>query len=129
MKELKFFICKICGNQADMIYSSGAVPVCCGEPMTGPVANTVEASHEKHIPVVAVEGDTVTVKVGSAVHPMVPEHYIEWIVLQTEQGVQRRLLQAGQQPEARFALVKGDKAVAAYAYCNLHGLWKTVIKL
>jgi superoxide reductase len=128
VKEPKFYLCEICGNLAGMVVSSGVVPVCCGQPMTELVANTVEASYEKHLPAVAVEGNIVTVQVGSTLHPMVPEHYIEWIVLQTEQGVQRRSLQPGQIPKVEFALVEGDRPVAAYEYCNLHGLWKTAVE-
>ena len=79
---------------------------------------------EKHVPVVTREGDTVTVKVGSVEHPMLEAHYIKWIALQTEKGVQFRRLSPGDKPEAVFALVPGDTPIAAFEYCNLHGLWK-----
>jgi superoxide reductase len=124
MKEQKFFICKICGNLVAMINSSGAKMVCCGQEMTELTPNTVEASHEKHLPVVKVEGNTVTVKVGSVPHPMTEEHLIQWIFLKTKRGGQRKALKAGEAPEAVFTLVD-DAPYAAYAYCNLHGLWKT----
>ena len=124
--EFRFYICKHCGNIIGMIHSSGVPVVCCGEPMVPLAPNTVDASQEKHLPVMKVEGDRVTVTVGSVAHPMLPEHHIEWIYLQTEQGGQRKCLQAGDAPEAVFALAN-DKPVAAYAYCNLHGLWMTKI--
>lgn len=124
MREVKFFICKHCGNLVGMIHDSGVPLVCCGENMAELVANTVDAAKEKHVPVVAIDGDIVTVKVGSVPHPMLPEHYIQWIYLLTEQGGERKILKPGDAPEAVFALTPGDKFIAAYEYCNLHGLWK-----
>lgn len=125
MCEIGFFICKHCGNLIGMIHNSGVPIVCCGENMTQLVPNTVDASNEKHVPVVTVDGDTVKVAVGSVPHPMVPEHFIQWVYLHTEQGAQRKCLKPGDAPEAVFSLTPGDKPVAAYEYCNLHGLWKT----
>ncbi|HHU84695.1 MAG TPA: desulfoferrodoxin [Clostridiales bacterium] len=122
----KFFICRRCGNLIGMVHDAGIPIVCCGEKMEALVANTVEASGEKHVPVATVEGDTVKVNVGSVDHPMIPEHLIEWIYLETENGGQRKVLKAGDKPNVSFCL-GGDKAVAVYAYCNLHGLWKTEI--
>ncbi len=124
MKDLKFFICKHCGNLIEMISPSGVSVVCCGEPMTELKPNTVEASVEKHLPVVKVEGDTVRAEIGSAPHPMTEQHYIQWISLLTDAGTQRKWLKPGDEPKAEFAL-SGEKAVAVYGYCNLHGLWKT----
>lgn len=118
----KFYICRHCGNIIGMIKSSGVPVFCCGEKMQQLTPNSVEASGEKHIPVVTVEGDKIKVSVGSAEHPMLAEHFIEWIYVQTEKGGQRKSLNAGDAPAAEFALA-GDKAVAVYAYCNLHGLW------
>lgn len=123
--EKKFFICKHCGNLVGIIESSGAPMICCGEKMTELVPNTVEASAEKHLPVIEVSGSKVTVKVGSVPHPMTPEHHIAWIFVQTQEGGQRKCLAADGEPKAEFALTASDKPVAAYAYCNLHGLWKT----
>ena len=125
MKE-KFLLCKHCGNLVGKIVDSGVREVCCGDPMAELVPNTVDASQEKHLPVAEVDGDKVKVQVGSAPHPMLPEHYITWIYLQTANGGQRKALKPGDQPEASFMLVE-DKPVAVYAYCNLHGLWKTVL--
>ena len=124
MCDNKFYICRHCGNIIGLIHDSGVPVICCGEEMQQLTPNTVEASTEKHLPVVSVSGDTVKVAVGSVPHPMTAEHSIQWIYLQTEHGGQRKCLHPGDAPEVRFAL-DGDKAVAAYAYCNLHGLWKT----
>ncbi|QHI71092.1 desulfoferrodoxin family protein [Aminipila terrae] len=128
MSEKKFFVCKHCGNLVEMIKSSGAPMVCCGEKMTELEANTVDASFEKHIPVVTVGGNTVVAKVGSVEHPMVEEHYIEWLYLLTSKGAQRKNLSPGEKPEAEFALAQGETPLAVFAYCNLHGLWKSEIK-
>lgn len=98
--------------------------MCCGQKMTELIPGTTEASAEKHIPVYQVENGIVTVRVGSADHPMLPEHYIEWISLQTKQGNQRKVLHPGDEPKACFALCEGDEVEAVYAYCNLHSLWK-----
>jgi len=125
-KEHKFFICRKCGNLVGLINSGAGELVCCGEPMEELVANTVEASREKHLPVVSVNGNEVAVEVGSVEHPMADEHFIMWIYLQTKSGGQRKKLDPGMKPTATFALAE-DEAVAAFAYCNLHGLWKTAI--
>lgn len=126
MKKVKFFICAHCGNQVQVIHDAGVPMMCCGQKMQELVPNTVEASGEKHLPVVSVDGDLVKVAVGSVEHPMLDVHSIEWIWLQTENGGQRKDLVPGQAPVAVFHL-NGEKPVAAYAYCNLHGLWKTDI--
>ncbi|NLJ57694.1 MAG: desulfoferrodoxin FeS4 iron-binding domain-containing protein [Tissierellia bacterium] len=120
----KFFICETCGNLVELVLKGGGTLVCCGNEMKELVGNTEEASYEKHIPEVKVEGNKVTVQVGSEIHPMIEEHYIQFIYLVTELGTQRVCLQPGEEPIAEFALVEGDKALAAYEYCNLHGLWK-----
>jgi superoxide reductase len=126
--DQKFFICKHCGNIVGMIKASGVPLVCCGENMDELVANKTDASVEKHVPEVIVEGNKVTVKVGSAEHPMVPEHFIEWICLNTTEGRQRKALKAGQKPEAVFYIADGEKATEAYSYCNLHSLWVKEVK-
>lgn len=124
--EKKFYICKHCGNLIEMVHNAGVPVMCCGEKMQELVPNTVEASGEKHVPVVEAEGNKVVVKVGSVAHPMIPEHSIQWVYLLTDQGCQRKELKPGEAPEAAFVL-EGEKAIAAYAYCNLHGLWMTEI--
>ena len=120
----KFFRCEHCGNFVGVITDAGVPMICCGEPMKEVVANTTDAATEKHVPVVEVNGDTLTAKVGSVTHPMEDAHYIQWITLQTKQGSQIKYLQPGQAPKADFALTEGDEVVAVFAYCNLHGLWK-----
>ena len=126
MKEQKFYVCERCGNIVGMIHDSGVNPVCCGQKMSRLEAGTVEASREKHVPVVTREGNTVKVAVGSVAHPMSEEHSITWIYLQTTKGGQRKALSPGEAPEVSFAL-SDEEPVAAYAYCNLHGLWKADI--
>lgn len=122
----KFFICEQCGNLIGMINDSGVPMMCCGEEMRKLEPGVVEASHEKHIPVVTVDGNIVTVTIGSVEHPMVEEHHIVWVYLQTDRGGQRKCLEVGKKPTVNFALAD-EKPVAAYAYCNIHGLWKTEI--
>ena len=122
----KFYICRHCGNQIEMVHSAGVPVFCCGQKMEELVPNTVEASGEKHLPVVKQEGDILTVEVGSVEHPMLDAHYIQWIYLETEQGGMRVDLKPGEKPAALFNLA-GQKPVAAYAYCNLHGLWMTKV--
>lgn len=123
MKQ-KFFICSHCGNIVAFAKNQGVPVLCCGQKMQEIVPGTVEASGEKHIPVYTVEDNIVTVMVGSVEHPMLPEHYIEWISLETNMGNQRKELNPGDKPVAKFALLPGEEVVAAYAYCNLHSLWK-----
>ena len=123
MKE-KFYICRRCGNLIGKITDSGVPVVCCGQKMEALVPNTVEASSEKHLPFVTVKDGAINVNVGSVNHPMVPEHYIEWVYLQTETGGQRKAFKPGDEPNVTFCL-NGEKAIAVYAYCNLHGLWMT----
>lgn len=122
--ELKFFRCEHCGNIIEMVEDKGVPVVCCGQRMTELVAGTSDGAREKHVPVYEVKDNIVHVKVGEVAHPMIPEHYIEWIVLQTKNGVQRKELNPVDKPEACFALCDGDEVEAVYAYCNLHGLWK-----
>ena len=120
---MKFYICKHCGNIVAYVTDKNVPVSCCGEKMEEIVPGTVDASKEKHIPVISVDGNKVHVTVGSVEHPMTPEHFIEWVAIQTEQGNQRKMLKAGDAPKLKFALVDGDKLKAVYAYCNLHGLW------
>ncbi|MGN0780885.1 MAG: desulfoferrodoxin family protein [Christensenellales bacterium] len=122
--EQRFFICKHCGNIVAMVKSSGVPIMCCGEKMSEIVPGTMDASKEKHVPVYTIEGNTVNVAVGSVLHPMQPEHYIEWVSLQTRSGNQRKQLEPNEEPKVSFAITDGDEVVAVYAYCNLHGLWK-----
>ena len=120
----KFYVCETCKNLIGVVQASGVPMVCCGKPMTLLNANTVDASQEKHTPAVKVNGDTVEVVVGDVLHPMLAEHYIQWIYLKTDKGGQIKYLKPEEAPAATFTLC-GEKAVAVYEYCNLHGLWKT----
>ena len=122
--EQRFFICKHCGNIVAMVKSSGVPIMCCGEKMSEIVPGTMDASKEKHVPVYTIEGNTVNVAVGSVLHPMQPEHYIEWVSLQTRSGNQRKQLEPNDEPKVSFAITDGDEVVAVYASCNLHGNWK-----
>jgi superoxide reductase len=123
---MNLFICKHCGNMAGLLINSGVPMECCGESMTEIVPNTVEASTEKHLPVATVSGGNVTVEVGTTHHPMESGHYIEFVYVQTKNGGQRKILKAGDEPKAEFVFLN-DTPLAVYAYCNLHGLWKTEI--
>lgn len=122
--ELKFYRCAHCGNIIAFVKASGVPVVCCGEKMQQLIPGTTDAAVEKHVPVYTVEGNIVKVKVGSVAHPMLEEHSIEWIALQTNKGNQRKLLKPGEAPEACFCLCEGEEVEAVYEYCNLHGLWK-----
>ena len=122
--ELKFFRCNHCGNIIVKIKDSSVPVVCCGENMQELVPGTTDAAVEKHLPVYEVNGSSVSVTVGSVLHPMLPEHSINWICLQTNKGFQLKYLNRGEEPKAVFALADGEKVEAVYEYCNLHGLWK-----
>ena len=123
MKQ-QFFICKHCGNIIAYVKDSGVRVSCCGEEMKELIPGTTDAAREKHVPVYSVENGTVSVNVGEIDHPMLAEHYIEWVSLQTKFGNQRKQLKPGDAPSVTFALTDGDEVEAVYAYCNLHGLWK-----
>ena len=121
---MKFYICEHCGKMVALVKESGVPVMCCGQKMTEIIPGTTDAAVEKHVPVYTVENNIVHVKVGEVEHPMTPEHFIEWVSIQTNQGNQRKALKPGDQPEICFALCDGDEVEAVYAYCNLHGLWK-----
>ena len=124
---MRFLKCKKCGVIVGVIQEPVEGEPFCGGDLEELIPNTVDAAAEKHVPVIAADGQTVTVTIGSVDHPMIPEHYIQWIALETKQGMQRKTLSPGDAPSKSFALADGDAAVAAYAYCNLHGLWKAEI--
>ena len=123
--EMRFYKCRHCGQIVAIVKKTNAKLVCCGDEMEEILPASVDASFEKHVPVYKVEGNIVTVRVGSVDHPMIPEHYIEWVALETKFGNQRKKLNPNDKPVVQFALVDGDEVVAAYAYCNLHGLWRS----
>jgi len=120
---LEVYRCAICGNVVEVLHTGVGRLVCCGQPMSLLAENTVEASREKHLPVIEAVPGGVRVKVGSVPHPMEEKHYIEWIELLADGKAWRQFLRPGQAPEAVFK-VEGAKELAARALCNLHGLWK-----
>ena len=124
MKNSKFYVCAHCGNLVEAVNDAGVPLYCCGEAMKELIPGSVEASGEKHIPAVKVSADKVEVNVGSVNHPMEQVHWIEWVQLQTDRGSYRKYLNPGEAPAVEF-LLGGEKPLAVYAYCNLHGLWKT----
>ena len=121
---MKYYVCEHCGNIIEYVKETGVPVMCCGQKMTELVPGTSDGAHEKHVPVVSIDGDRVIVEVGSVEHPMVEAHYIQWIAIETTRGSQRVKLEYTDKPRAEFLLVDGEKFVAAYEYCNLHGLWK-----
>jgi superoxide reductase len=122
---MKFYLCETCGNIITHLETSGVNVVCCGKKMTEVAVNTTDAAKEKHVPVVTVEGTTVTALVGSVAHPMTEEHGIRWVILETNQGFSKKDLAVGAEPKAVFTLAEGETPIAVYEYCNLHGIWKT----
>ena len=122
--EMKFYQCAHCGKIIAVVKESGVPVMCCGQKMQEIVPGTTDAAVEKHVPVYEVNGNIVTVCIGSVAHPMVEEHYIEWVSLQTRGGNQRKALKPGDEPKVCFAICDGDEVEAVYAYCNLHSLWK-----
>ena len=121
---MKYYLCEHCGNIIEFVNETGVPVMCCGEKMKELVPGTSDGAHEKHVPVVTLDGDKVTVEVGAVEHPMVESHFIQWIAIETTKGSQRVKLQYTDKPIAEFKLADGEKFVAAYEYCNLHGLWK-----
>ena len=121
---MKYYVCEHCGNIIEFVKETGVPVMCCGQKMTELVPGTSDGAYEKHVPVVAIEGDKVIVEVGAVEHPMVEAHYIQWISIETTKGSQRIKLEYTDKPRAEFKLAEGESFVAAYEYCNLHGLWK-----
>lgn len=122
----KFYICKHCGNLIGFVNNKGVPLVCCGDKMDELVPNTVEAATEKHLPAVTVNGNEITVQVGSTLHPMEEAHHICFVYVETENGGQRKCLKTPYDPKVSFSF-SDDKPKAVYAYCNIHGLWKTEV--
>ena len=122
--EMKFYRCARCGQIVAIVKATASPLVCCGEKMQEIVPGTTDASLEKHVPVYEVKDGKVLVTVGAVPHPMLPEHYIEWVSLRTKFGNQRKPLKPGDEPKVCFSICEGDEVEAVYAYCNLHSLWK-----
>lgn len=122
MTELKqIYKCEVCGNMVEVVHAAGGTLVCCGQSMKLLVENTVDAAKEKHIPVVEKVQGGILVKVGSVEHPMLDNHYIEWIEVHTESKVYRKFLKPGEKPEAFFNVE--EEVLNVREYCNMHGLW------
>ena len=120
----EIYVCEICGNIVEVLAGGPGDLFCCGQEMTLQKENTVDASKEKHIPVVKMEGDKMIVEVGSVPHPMEADHYIEWIEVWQDGKLRRAELKPGQAPKAEFCSPKGG-TFTVRAYCNKHGLWKS----
>jgi superoxide reductase len=121
-QRLQVYKCALCGNIVEVLYAGGGPLVCCGQPMDLLVENTVDASREKHVPVIEKTADGVRVKVGSIPHPMEDKHYIQWIEVMADGKSYREFLKPGAAPEASFCV--NAQNVTVREYCNLHGLWK-----
>ena len=126
MKRATFYRCATCGNIVIKAYDGGGEISCCGQPMEVLQPNTTDAATEKHVPVVSLEGDTLTAQVGSVTHPMDEDHFIQWIYVVTEEGVIARCLKPGEAPVATVNL-EGQKPLYVFEYCNKHGLWMSEV--
>lgn len=121
---VKFYKCMHCGSVVAKLNPIGCAPSCCGEVMKELVAGATDGALEKHVPVVAEKEGKVFVQVGSAAHPMVEDHWIEWVYLLTDKGGYFHFLKPGDEPKTVFALLDEEVVLEVYAYCNKHGLWK-----
>ncbi|MDD2627301.1 MAG: desulfoferrodoxin family protein [Clostridia bacterium] len=126
MKKTIFYKCKSCDNFFLTVNDGKVNPVCCGEKMEELIAGTIDASFEKHVPMVNIKDNLVTVDIGSVPHPMIEEHRIEWIYVETKKGGLLKRLDIGAEPKEIFSIIE-DEVTAVYEYCNLHGLWEFVI--
>lgn len=123
-RRTEIYKCDICGNIVEVLHAGAGELVCCGKPMRNLIANTVDASKEKHVPVITKTAGGLKVTVGSVPHPMEEKHYIEWIEVHADGKILRQFLKPGQAPEARFEAFASAEQLGAFEYCNLHGLWK-----
>lgn len=120
----KFYKCALCGSVVVKLNAEGCAPSCCGKPMEELIPGTVDAAVEKHVPAVVEKENKVYVQVGEVIHPMLENHYIEWIYLLTDKGGTFHFLKPGDEPKTVFPLLEDEVVLEVYAYCNLHGLWK-----
>ncbi|MCQ2216664.1 MAG: desulfoferrodoxin [Bacteroidales bacterium] len=123
--KLKFYECTQCGNLVVVINEGMGTMECCGEQMKCLTPHVFDEGAEKHVPQVKIDGCVVTVEVSTVMHPSTSEHYIRTVVLETTEGFKVKHLQPGDKPKVKFCLCDCETYVAAYAYCNLHGLWMT----
>lgn len=122
-KKLEVYKCEICGNIVEVLHARMGKLVCCGQEMKLYTEKTVDQGKEKHVPVIEKTQNAVRVKVGSVQHPMEENHYIEWIEIETIDGIQRKFLKPGSVPEAEFET--SEEIILAREYCTIHGLWKS----
>ncbi len=122
--EQIYYYCKHCGNIIVKLNDSGIPLICCGEKLEVLNPNTNDGAREKHIPIYSVRCGKVTINIGEIPHPMIPEHYIEWVELQTNKGTQFKRLTPNTEPTVTFNINKDENVEAVFAYCNLHSLWK-----
>lgn len=118
--QRELYKCNVCGNIIGVLHAGAGQLVCCNQPMQLLKANTVDASQEKHVPVIEKTRNGVKITVGSVAHPMEEKHYIEWIEILADGMAYRKFLKPGDKPEAEFS-IKAEK-ITAREYCNLHGL-------
>lgn len=123
MREFKMLRCKVCGKIIGFFKETPVPTICCGQPMEVIKANSTDGAFEKHVPVVSINKDVVHVEIGSTIHPMLENHYIEFVILQTDKGYQRKDLKPGDQPILDFKILENEKPLRVFEYCNLHGLW------
>lgn len=122
-EKLQVYKCEICGNIVEVLHTGAGALVCCGQPMKLLTEQTADWKNEKHVPVIEkLDDGKIKVTVGSTLHPMVNDHYIEWIEVIADEKAYRKFLKPGDEPSAKFK-VKGEKIIAR-EYCNKHGLWK-----
>ncbi len=119
-----YYYCNLCRKTICITDDTNIPTLCCGKRMEKLVPNTSDGAHEKHVPVVNQVGRNVTISVGSAPHPMLEEHYIEWVTLVTDKGIYTHYLQPSDSPETNFTLQPEETLEKVFAYCNIHGLWQ-----
>jgi superoxide reductase len=121
---MEIFKCSICGNIVDLINNQHGTLVCCGKPMDLMIPNTVDAALEKHIPIINCNDNNIEIRIGEVIHPFVEEHYIDFVIIEYGNSIKRIKLDKNQEPIVNINFnYKGD--INVYAYCNIHGLWKT----
>ena len=122
---MKIFKCKKCGNIVFLINENSNNLACCGEAMIELKANTVDAAKEKHVPVVKIDNNKIDINIGVENHPMTDEHFIEYVIIETNKGIKSNNLIPGDEPHTSFLIDDDERILNTYAYCNLHGLWKS----
>ena len=121
---MKFYECKTCGNVMVLFEDSGVTPMCCGSPMVELVPQSKDGSTEKHVPKIDIKDGKIIVSVGEILHPMQDDHYIKWVVLETDKGKYIKTLKPGEDPIASFTIENDEKPFVAYEFCSIHSLWE-----